>query len=154
MAWIFFNDAFLSIVTDPKEQGWLLVRGRVKGDIERVFPCAIVRMTPNNDYRFRANIPRDAVASAIADRIMNTNYPNFKGSVKENERHDAYLSCWHAMNTLQRKMAITRPKARAEALFEEDGLMPMAPWEDLADVPFADQRKPCQNKEKRQPRRR
>ena len=84
-------------------------------------------MTPNNDYRFRAFIPREAVAAAIADRIMNTDYPNFKGSVKENERHDAYFSCWRAMNDLQRKMAITRPKERAAAMFDEEGLLP--PWD-------------------------
>lgn len=51
--WISLSDSFLSIVAlegpaaDPAQ---LLVRARVAGDIERVFPTAMVTHTPKHDY--------------------------------------------------------------------------------------------------------
>lgn len=101
--WIFLSDAMLSIVQKPgdAEAGTLTVRGRVKGDIERVFPDAKVVEGAGTDYRFRASIPREQVAKAMHDQVMALDYSNFKGAVKDRARHDAYLRCWSAMHALQ-----------------------------------------------------
>jgi hypothetical protein len=101
--WIFLSDAMLSIVAKPgdAEAGTLTVRGRVKGDIERVFPDAKVVEGAGTDYRFRASIPREQVAKAMHDQVMALDYSNFKGAVKDRARHDAYLRCWSAMHALQ-----------------------------------------------------
>ena len=40
--WIQFNNAFLSIVENRNNKLELLVRARVKGDIEKIFPDADV----------------------------------------------------------------------------------------------------------------
>jgi len=98
--WIMLSDAFLSIVAAeyPDE---LLVRARAKGDIERVFPRAKVVYTPCGDYHYRANISKHWVASTIADTIMEIDYPNFKNSVVEEDRHHAYLGCWAEMVRFQ-----------------------------------------------------
>jgi len=122
--WVFLNDAFLSIVQppagDPKDR--LLVRGRVKGDLERVFPKAKVSETANHDYRFRTLISRQEVAIALTREVMALNYPNFKGSVIENDRHDAYMGCWSSMNGLQRsRLAPPKPaKGRIRPWIDDD----------------------------------
>lgn len=100
--WISLSDAFVSIVSDPTDQNLLLVRARRKGDIERVFgDIYAVTRTPDHDYLFRAHIPRDGVAAVIADALVSIDYGNFKGSVKNQRLHDAYLQVWHVMSKLQ-----------------------------------------------------
>lgn len=99
--WVFLSDSFLSIVQQRGRSGVLLVRGRAKGDIERVFAKAKVRTTLDADYRFRAEIPADEVANAISRQIGAISYDNFKSSVRETDRHDAYLRVWTTMNLFQ-----------------------------------------------------
>jgi hypothetical protein len=92
--WIFLNDAFLSIVAHRDDPDALLVRARRQGDIERTFPGAAVSETPAADYRYRATLPRQKVADALAATVAGIDYPNFKASVADPDRHDAYLECW------------------------------------------------------------
>ena len=101
--WIFLNDAFLSIVDKGGDGTTLLVRARRRGDLERVFPEAEVEVSPRNDYRFRARLPRERVAQAMAEAIRCLAYPNFKGSVPDPRRHDAYLEVWSALHAWQER---------------------------------------------------
>lgn len=125
--WIFLKDAFLSIVDpDGSYDGsagpvgtHLLVRARIKGDIERVFPKAKVTMTPDRDYRFRALVLREEVADEIASAVMNISAFNFKGSVKDNARHDAYMGVWRVMNREQERREPKRGRRGARDLFDE-----------------------------------
>ena len=109
--WLSLSDSFLSIVAlagpaaDPAQ---LLVRARVAGDIERVFPTAAVTHTPQHDYAYRAVVPRTLVATALAAAVDAIDYPNFKDSVTDQARHDTYLECWLAMHELQRRKARRR----------------------------------------------
>lgn len=113
--WISFNDAFLSIVEPDRKAGGkspqLLVRARRPGDIEAVFPGAVVEKRPERDYLFRALIDREVVAAMVADRVMQVNYGNFKDSVRNNRLHDAYAAVWGIMARLQP----TRPYSGAAA---------------------------------------
>lgn len=128
--WVFLNTAFLSII-DPDGaydgskgpvSNKLLVRGRFKGDIERVFPRAKVTETPARDYRYRALVSRETVAQAMYRAVMNNGAKNFKGSVKEKWRHDAYQGCWGVMEAEQyRQHNKRRPQPKPED-FDEDGL--------------------------------
>ena len=99
--WIFFNNAFLSIVDKGGDGTTLLVRARQEGDIQAVFPDAQVELTPHNDYRFRARIDREDVALAVAASVRAITFPNFKGSVKDRKRHDAYMGVWQVMHRYQ-----------------------------------------------------
>jgi hypothetical protein len=101
--WIFLNDSFLSIVQKPGDRDHLTVRARLRGDIEAVFPAAEVVEGAGTDYRFRARIPRSAVAEALMQKVMSLSYPNFKSSVRNHERHDAYMDVWDVMNELQER---------------------------------------------------
>jgi hypothetical protein len=99
--WIFLNNAFLSIVDKGGDGTTLLVRARRSGDIERTFPEAKVERTPANDYRFRARLGREVVAAALAEAVRAITYSNFKGSVRELDRHDAYMGVWEVMHHYQ-----------------------------------------------------
>lgn len=101
--WIFLNSAFLSIVDKGGNGSTLLVRARHEGDIERVFPQAAVERTPQHDYRFRARIDREVVAMALAEAVKGIRYSNFKDSVGERSRHDAYMDVWSAMYRYQQR---------------------------------------------------
>jgi hypothetical protein len=99
--WICLNDAFLSIVTDTTQPDHLLVRARRRGDIERVFEGALVSENTGTDYRYRTCLPRTTVASTVTARIANIDYPNFKSSVTDTERHAAYFHLWGVMYRYQ-----------------------------------------------------
>ncbi len=108
--WIMLNKSFLSIIDpDANYSGGgskgevLLVRGRIRGDIEAIFPGARVTETPDRDYRYRAQIMRSDVAAAMQKAVADIDYSNFKGSVKETGRHDAYMDVWTAMHNEQRR---------------------------------------------------
>lgn len=99
--WIFLKDSFLSIVQKPGDTDTLTVRARIAGDIEAVFPNAEVIEGAGTDYRYRARIPRETVANAMHDKVMNLSAANFKSSVKNPKRHDAYMGVWQVMYRYQ-----------------------------------------------------
>ena len=99
--WVCLNKAFFSIVHKECKPDELLVRARRAGDIESVFPGAVVVKSPSTDYLFRAVLPRARVAEVIAAEITAINYGNFKDSVRNGSLHDAYSSVWGVMARLQ-----------------------------------------------------
>lgn len=148
MAWIFLNDAFYSIVRDKQRPKDLLVRARAKGDIERTWEKAKVVQLPGRDYAFRAWIPEQEVASALAFRILGIGYGNFKSSVHEQARHDAYLGVWSVMYRYQE--AQRRPQFDPWAEAEElDAMGDVEPLKTASPK----KGKQCQNKGKASPRR-
>lgn len=109
--WVMLNDAFLSIVAHPSRPKLLLVRARQREDIEAVFPGANIRATPDRDYQFRALVKRRTVEAAMAAEVRRIDYTNFKNSVVDQRRHDAYLDVWTRMDRWGRKTD-WRPLAR------------------------------------------
>ena len=101
--WIFLSDSFFSVVQKPGDTDLLTVRARIEGDIERVFPDAQVQGNQGTDYKYRAKVPREAVAKALYDQAMAVDYANFKGTVKDRKRHDAYMGVWSAMYGAQKR---------------------------------------------------
>lgn len=99
--WIFLPKSFISVVQKPGDTDTLTVRARIKGDIESVFPQARVEVNQGTDYKYRARVPREAVAQVLHDQVMNLSWSNFKGAVKAKKRHDAYMNVWSAMYAVQ-----------------------------------------------------
>ncbi len=95
--WIFLSDAFLSVVQHKGDASKLLVRARLKGDIERAFPGVVAEETPIADYRYRATIPREQFAARLAALADGIDYTNFKKTVMDPARHDAYMNVWGTM---------------------------------------------------------
>lgn len=101
--WIVLNKSFLSIVKNRNDENKLLVRARLKGDIEKVFENADVFEDEKADYKYRSYIDREHVANVISNELLNIDYDNFKNSVSKNEynRANAYMNVWSALNKLQ-----------------------------------------------------
>ena len=70
--WLILEDSFLSIVQDKDNSDQLLVRGILKGDIEKIFPKANVIVGAGSDYRYRAFIKRNIVSETLLQKIDNT----------------------------------------------------------------------------------
>ena len=100
--WIQFNNAFLSIVINRDNKSELLVRARVKGDIETIFPDADVFEDNNADYKYRSFISKAKVAAKMMFKMTEINYDNFKNSVNEIERKKAYSNVWVELRKLQK----------------------------------------------------
>ena len=99
--WLMLNKGFLSVVSKDCKPSELLVRARVKQHILNYFPEAKVTRTPGNDYLYRATIRRSDIAEVLAFEIGDVEYSNFKGSVRDQKLHDAYMNVWHAMARVQ-----------------------------------------------------
>ncbi len=97
--WVFLNDAFVSVVALPGQRKKLLVRGRKKGDVARALgrPKLKESHTPKADYHWRAEVPRGWVIKALTARVNAITYTNFKDSVRDDTRHDAYSGVWWEM---------------------------------------------------------
>ncbi len=109
--WLMTSKSFLSVVHKDCAPDELLVRSRMKGHIEALFPDAKVTEATHTDYRYRAVLPREVVAKALADQVMNLKYNNYKNTVKNSRFHDALASVWFIMARLQP----TRPYSGAAA---------------------------------------
>lgn len=92
--WIFLSQSFLSIVAVKDQPEILVVRSRISGDIEYVFPEAEVLTDIGSDYKYRAFLSRKLVAEVIALEISNIDYTNFKKSVNPYNRELAYFDVW------------------------------------------------------------
>lgn len=125
--WICLSNAFLSIVEphEPVAEDVLLVRARRAGDIQAVFPHAKVRRTPARDYLFRALIPREEVARAVAAKVTAIGYTNFKASVRSKPLHDAFARFWGIMSGLQPTAPYSGARGRRQRRLPMDapGLM-------------------------------
>lgn len=98
------NNSFVSAVQDRNNPDQLCVRARIKGDLETLFGTDTpVLETHDSDYRFRAFMPKSVVADVVAKNIQNIEYDNFKNSVTDHDRHDAYLDVWTAMYRYQHR---------------------------------------------------
>ena len=98
--WIQFNNAFLSIVENRDNKLELLVRARVKGDIEKIFLMLMflkmIVQIINLGHLFQK-----PVAAKMMFKMTDINYDNFKNSVKEIERKNAY-NVWIELRKLQK----------------------------------------------------
>jgi hypothetical protein len=99
--WIFQNRSFLSIVQHNERPDCLLVRSRIKGDIEQTLPDAEVFEIAEADYRYRAVVTRAEMKAALAQAVDRVDYPNFKDSIPHDGKHTArkraYMRVWQAM---------------------------------------------------------
>jgi hypothetical protein len=128
--WIFLNDAFISIVQHPEIKNMLVVRARLKGDLEALFPKAKIEETPMRDYRFRTFLKKVVVGQMLFDRTLSLDYGNFKGSVPYGPRHDAYLRVWGVMYGAQNSAQQAERMGRIWGENEFIDLQPVLPFED------------------------
>jgi hypothetical protein len=110
--WIVMNDSFVSIVKDREDGLGVVVRARVREDLVSLFGeshAEDIIETEDSDYRFRLFLDQAYVAAAIENRVMGVDYHNFKDSVKQSWRKNAYMKIWHIMYDVQEN---TYPRLR------------------------------------------
>jgi len=119
--WLMLSSGFISVVANRDDKDTLLVRARLEGHIESVFPDAKIFTNEGSDYLFRSYIDRKTVSQVIAKNIENISYDNFKNSVKSKPYHDTLMQVWHCMYALQEKYASFKAK-RNFGLFKESAI--------------------------------
>lgn len=109
--WIFSKVGFVSAVEHWDYPDYLMVRARVREDLENILKIAeelvagdvrdIIEMA-NADYRFRVVIHKQAFSEVVKHLAENIDYGNFKNAVHDGSPRDtAYMEVWSAMCGLQ-----------------------------------------------------
>jgi hypothetical protein len=105
--WILTTSGFLSVVRHHDRPGDLLVRGRVRADLEAF--CADTGAdapleTLGRDYRWRTVVPVAMFAQYLASEAEAIDYCNFKNAVAVRQGHDRalrYHGVWDVTHALQ-----------------------------------------------------
>ena len=112
--WLITKSGFLSVVQNLDSKGpgdALLVRGRVRGDLEHFADVAVrlgerpeIVETPRADYGFRLTTSRAVLAAYLAGQVGALDYPNFKSEVAKDdpERAHVYSRVWGVLRDLRR----------------------------------------------------
>jgi hypothetical protein len=101
--WVFLNDCFFSVIQHNKDPDLVLIRGRIKGDLDKLkknhLPNLgeIVETPTGADYPYRALAWKVEYAEAVKKAALGINYTNFKSSVKDHPRHMLYMDVWSTM---------------------------------------------------------
>jgi len=105
--WLFCKSGFFSAVLDFGNPGRVLVRARVKGDLERLLADmpsrakAEVLHTPDADYPFRMFVSKADWEVAVLAEAEDMDYTNFKAAAHDGTARDAaYMSVWADMRHL------------------------------------------------------
>jgi hypothetical protein len=115
--WLITTHGFLSVVQNLNSTGpgdALLVRGRVRADLERFADFAarrgarpVVVESPDADYGFRLTTSRDVLAAFVAERVAVLDYPNFKSEIFKTDpvREKVYEDAWAVLHGLKKVRA-------------------------------------------------
>jgi hypothetical protein len=105
--WVMTTRGFYSVVQDDEDPDTLLVRARVRGDLERlgeIIEGLELWHDPAADYAWRAPVARSEWAYALGVLAGEIDYRNFKEAVAERqgeERASVYGQVWSALYWLQ-----------------------------------------------------
>jgi len=128
--WIATTFGFFSVVAHRTLPGCLLVRARVRGDLEQLikrlpfYPLGggseptITDHTGDSDYRYHAVVPRRDFVNAWFTLVDGIDYDNFKDAVHERqgmERALLYSNVWQGLRALEK---LDRPKQERHTLRE------------------------------------
>jgi hypothetical protein len=109
--WLMTRFGFFSIVqkSGDAEMGMLTVRARVRADLEALRAAYLPEMgeiavNAGTDYRYRARVPRAALAAALQQIVLDIDYANFKAAVYKTQgsrRSQLYHEVWGVLYQLQ-----------------------------------------------------
>jgi hypothetical protein len=115
--WLFSTRGFFSVVKHAYEHGHLLVRARLREDIDQMARLLAEetgrpftpQMTPEGDYLYRLDVPRADFARVLARLLAEVDYINFKTAAHGSPGRDqAYGRVWSIMAELQEDEALGR----------------------------------------------
>ena len=108
--WIFTKKGFFSIVQDKDDENYLIVRARVKGDLEALMGnnAALLNGYPieedaGSDYRYRVRMERDVAEYFLLFAMKDIDYTNYKAAVYsvDPRRSEYYGMVWAMMADMQ-----------------------------------------------------
>lgn len=111
--WMMTDRGFFSIVDKGDREGYVCIRARVRGDLDRL--CELEPMkgyvgsieeSDLGDYRCRAYVTREDWIMAAALLAEKIDYPNFKNAVRDRQtpgRARLYGEVWGTLLELQRR---------------------------------------------------
>src|SRR3954468_19208233 len=106
--WILSTIGFFSVVAEPDDPERLLVRSRVRTDLEalrdRYLPDLEIVEWAGTDYRYRGFVARADFEPVAAKLVADIDYPNFKNAVAERQgssRAHVYSDVWSVLHELQ-----------------------------------------------------
>ena len=106
--WLFTTIGFFSVVAHRDDADTLLIRARVRGDLDALrvhhLPDIEILEDAGTDYAFRAMVSRDEWEYAAQQMVRDIDYPNFKQAVSERQGPDrahAYYEIWRVMHRVQ-----------------------------------------------------
>lgn len=109
--WIASTSGFYSIVQHRDFPDQVLIRARVKKDLESIFDPSRIVFTPDGDYQYRVFLNKAEAGKIFLDKMMKIDYSNFKNHVAQNpeqrDKLDAYHEIWRVMwdySTNQQKL--------------------------------------------------
>lgn len=105
--WIVTTRGFFSVVAHRDEPATVLVRARVRSDLEslgNLLGPLDIRHTPDADYAYRVVMPRERWSHCLAVLAEEIDYPNFKDAVAKRQGWNGariYHHVWSALGSLQ-----------------------------------------------------
>lgn len=109
--WIFTLDGFFSTVQDKDDAGRIMVRSRIKEDLENMLARLDSQETEilawvGADYAFRVFIPRAEWRRYLETMSDDLDYTNFKNAAVSHDdyaRSQAYYDIWRRLYDWQEK---------------------------------------------------
>jgi hypothetical protein len=100
--WLFSQRGFYSIVQHKDHPDTFVVKARIKGDIEKYWPDAVIERNEAYDYLYRTSLPRDKVIPVITKIVSDINYSSYKGTLEDSERRrEHYVNVWDILVNMQ-----------------------------------------------------
>lgn len=120
--WLFGQRGMFSIVQHKDNPEILIVKARMKGDIEQHWPNATIERNEHYDYLYRANLRRNEVAYTIQEMVKAIDYTSYKGELHDRKRrYPYYLRIWEVLSDMQEMFKNTEDaddKARKDGLLD------------------------------------
>jgi hypothetical protein len=98
--WVMTTDGFFSAVAHRTRPDDVMIRARVRDDLERAFPEAEILADEKADYPYRVIVGRGVWGAYLAHAAVTISYDNFKSAITEQKRHNVYLSVWAVLRRL------------------------------------------------------
>jgi hypothetical protein len=111
--WVVTTRGFLSAVEHREEPDTIIVRARVRGDLDQLKPVVkgLRRRAfrdDSADYCYRVHVTREEWREALSLFGERIDYGNFKDAVKQEQgpvRAGIYMSVWSALTRLESRFA-------------------------------------------------
>lgn len=99
--WIASKTGFISVVQHLEKHDILLVRARVRKDLQSLFDNKRIFELEVADYRFRVEVSKQEFAEIMVNQIKDIDYPNFKNHIAAKgdqvDKLGAYQDIWRTM---------------------------------------------------------